>query len=390
MQDTEAGRRVGMQDEETAAPKEKEKKTSREATLKKKEFVTVMEPIQQTSQTKKLLFFFLLQAMLLMLFFTSFKLNTNDNEKVSTSRNVTDAPDEPVKIILLWTWPFGFRFPLNQCPPPLNKGCFFTANRSLYSSADAVVLHHRDVCNSREQLPNIPRPKKQYWIWFNLESPSHCPNLNLMDNLINLTMSYRVDSDIFTPYGRLLNNDGSKNFTIPEKTNLSAWAISNWNPQSRRVQYYEDLKNYLPIDVYGRLHKPLPNDNLLDTLSTYKFYLAFENSIHQDYITEKLWVNAITSGAVPVVMGPPRENYERFIPPESFIHVDDFSTAQELAAYLLELDKDDKRYQEYFNWRSSLDPAPEIPWVPHYCKICRALKEAPPYQTIPSIAKWFK
>ena len=39
-------------------------------------------------------------------------------------------------------------------------------------------------------------------------------------------------------------------------------------------------------------------------ISRHKFYLAFENSIHcNDYISEKFWRNALSSGAVPVVYG---------------------------------------------------------------------------------------
>ncbi|XP_053305209.1 3-galactosyl-N-acetylglucosaminide 4-alpha-L-fucosyltransferase FUT3-like [Spea bombifrons] len=298
---------------------------------------------------------------------------------------------EPNKVILLWTWPFGNRFPLNQCPNHLEtSGCLFTDNRELYYAADAVVIHHRDVCSSKIHLPQMPRNGKQYWIWFNLESPTHSRNLQLMNKLFNLTMSYRTDSDIFVPYGYLKKHSEIQNFTIPAKTSLVAWVVSNWNPQSRRVKFYEELKKHLTVDIYGKQHLPLPNDKKLEVLSKYKFYLSFENSVHQDYITEKLWQNALKSGTVPVVMGPPRENYERFIPPDSFIHVDDFSSPQELATYLLELDKDDKRYQQYFNWRTQFKSNGTFDWAEIYCRVCTALKDSPAYRTVPSIDKWFK
>ncbi|KAM3919380.1 4-galactosyl-N-acetylglucosaminide 3-alpha-L-fucosyltransferase FUT6-like [Leptodactylus fuscus] len=252
-------------------------------------------------------------------------------------------------------------------------------------------MRHRDVCSSRKQLPQGRRPSKQYWIWFNRESPSHSPNLSFMDNLINLTMSYRADSDIFSPYGQLEEQNGTVNFTIPKKTKLAAWAISNWNPYSKRVQYYEQLKKYLKVDIYGKKNLQLPRDSHLQTISTYKFYFAFENSIHEDYITEKLWSNALYAGSVPVVLGPPRSNYERFIPRDAFIHVDDFTSPRELASYLLKLDKDEEKYKQYFNWRSMFQVSKmEISWMDNYCKICKALKEAPSYRTIPSIKAWFK
>ena len=46
-------------------------------------------------------------------------------------------------------------------------------------------------------------------------------------------------------------------------------------------------------------------------ISHHKFYLAFENSIHcNDYISEKFWRNALSSGAVPVVYGL---GFEKFL-----------------------------------------------------------------------------
>ncbi|KAI4815354.1 hypothetical protein KUCAC02_005503 [Chaenocephalus aceratus] len=83
----------------------------------------------------------------------------------------------------------------------------------------------------------------------------------------------------------------------------------------------------------GELAGPLPEDSggsVVRLVSRYQFYLALENSQHTDYITEKLW-NAVRAGAVPVVLGPSRQNYERFLPPEAFIHVDDFPTVRGLA-----------------------------------------------------------
>ncbi|XP_077143886.1 3-galactosyl-N-acetylglucosaminide 4-alpha-L-fucosyltransferase FUT3-like [Ranitomeya variabilis] len=295
------------------------------------------------------------------------------------------------QIILLWTWPSGHTFALNDCPASIDSsGCLFTADRSLYYLANAVVFHHRDVSRSKSLLPQVPRPPHQYWVWFSLESPSNIRNISMMDNIMNLTMSYRLDSDIFIPYGRLGKLDEEQSFTIPKKIGLVAWIISNWNLKHKRHAYYLELKQHIQIDIYGKHHLPLPRHLQFLNLAKYKFYLAFENSIHEDYITEKLWANSFFIGTVPVVMGPPRKNYERFIPPDSFIHVDDFSSAKELAHYLLSLAKDDQKYQQYFNWRSSfqLVRVRDI-FEAAYCKVCKVLKEAPGYRTIPSIATWF-
>ncbi|NP_001083664.1 fucosyltransferase 6 S homeolog [Xenopus laevis] len=349
-----------------------------------------MEHKTRTLSFRNCLLFFTFQVVVAFFLFSALFQVKHGNDQTEPI-DVTSKPEEPAKIILLWTWPFGYTFPLNKCPSQFDgTGCFFTANRSLYSEAAAVVLHSRDVCSSRNQLPQAPRPPKQYWVWFTLESPSHNPNTAFMEKLINLTMSYRADSDIFTPYGWLERHDGKENFTMPAKTKLVAWVVSNWNPNSRRIKYYEELKPHLAVDIYGLQHLPLPRPKHIEILSQYKFYLAFENSIHEDYITEKLWHNALSSWALPVVLGPSRSNYERFLPPESFIHVDDFPTAKGLADYLNELDKDDNKYMQHFNWRKHLKPVAPESWNPHYCKVCKAIKDAPSYRTFPSITNWFK
>ncbi|XP_069479917.1 3-galactosyl-N-acetylglucosaminide 4-alpha-L-fucosyltransferase FUT3-like isoform X2 [Ambystoma mexicanum] len=293
-------------------------------------------------------------------------------------------------IILLWTLPFNDPFNLNQCAELFGiTGCFFTSDRRFYRNADAVIFHHADLMNRPNDLPHWPQPLNQRWIWFNLESPVHISYLDRLDNMMNLTMTYRRDSDIFTPYGWALLSKEPQNFNIPAKSRLVAWATSNWNPNLRRVHYYEELKKHLQVDVFGPGNLQLGRDEQTAVLSQYKFYLAFENSETRDYITEKLWNNALLSRTVPVVLGPTRENYERFLPAEAFIHVDDFPSAKELAEFLLALDKDDERYQKYFTWRSHYEVVGSINWQTHYCKACVFLQNNPTYKTIPSIMKWF-
>ena len=52
-------------------------------------------------------------------------------------------------------------------------------------------------------------------------------------------------------------------------------------------------------------------------------------------------------------MGARREDYEAMAPPHSFIHVDDFESPRELAAYLYRLDLDDDLYNSYFRWKGT-------------------------------------
>ncbi|XP_069823981.1 3-galactosyl-N-acetylglucosaminide 4-alpha-L-fucosyltransferase FUT3-like [Dendropsophus ebraccatus] len=301
----------------------------------------------------------------------------------------TRQADQNKLLILVWTWPFREKFPLDTCQSIYGiSGCILTADRKMQSQADAVIIHHFDIMDT-EDLPLGPRPHYQRWVWFNIEPPIMTKNLNMLDNIINLTMTYREDSDIFLPYGFLKPLKVPQVFKIPNKSKLVAWVVSQWYPGNRRTSYYEELKTHIHIDVYGKSHRQLSWTNFSSTISQYKFYLAFENCNHKDYITEKLWGNSFNTGCVPVVLGASRKNYERFIPPDSFIHVDDFPSAKELSLFLLELDKDNTRYEQYFKWRSRYMSVREIGWDKHYCKACRELQENKGYKVISSVEQWF-
>ncbi|XP_075693102.1 4-galactosyl-N-acetylglucosaminide 3-alpha-L-fucosyltransferase 9-like [Rhinoderma darwinii] len=292
-------------------------------------------------------------------------------------------------LILVWTWPFGEIFPLDTCQSFYDiSGCTLTVDRNMLGQADAVIIHHYDIQNNKD-LPRGSRPRYQRWVWFNIEPPIITENLNMLDNIINLTMTYREDSDIFHPYGFLKPLKEPQIYKIPPKSKLVSWMVSKWYPGNKRTSYYKELKKHIQIDVYGKGHQELSSDNFYSTISQYKFYLAFENSVHRDYITEKLWVNSFDVGVVPVVLGTSRENYERFIPPDSFIHVNDFPSPEKLALFLLELNTDNARYEQYFKWRSNYVPEMNTGWDSFYCKACRELQEYKGYKVIPSVEKWF-
>ena len=54
-------------------------------------------------------------------------------------------------------------------------------------------------------------------------------------------------------------------------------------------------------------------------------------------------------------MGARPEDYARASPERSYIHVDDFAGPKELADFLHKLDQDDDLYNEYFQWKVSVD-----------------------------------
>lgn len=318
------------------------------------------------------------------------------------------APDPLVSLspvtLLIWTHPFGQYRELPDCLELFQiDGCTLTDDELRYPQADAVIIHHREIATGYADLPPEPRPPAQKWIWMNFESPTHTRGLWRLGGVFNLTMSYRTDSDIFLPYGYLVplartERALQKSFALPLRGSYSskllrsrfvAWVISNWSESQARVTFYYQLRQYIQIDVFGRAGSPLPTGSVVPLAKRYLFYLALENSQHTDYITEKLW-NAVLAGAVPVVLGPSRQNYERFLPPEAFIHVDDFPSVEELAQYLLMLRRSPAQMRRHLDWRRGYGVRQPTFFNEHFCTACRAVRKTRGRtNVVTDLTRWF-
>ncbi|XP_029944250.1 alpha-(1,3)-fucosyltransferase 4-like [Salarias fasciatus] len=308
-----------------------------------------------------------------------------DSKKVRLCVDLTED-DSAETLLLVWRYREGS--PRDCWRSFQISGCTVTGDRSMYNKADAVLMRHRDVITDEEApLPPEPRPPAQKWIWFNVESPTNVPRPWKYEGIYNLTLTYREDSDIFVPLGylipkALLHKVPRASFAYPLSSSWNprpgfvAWVVSHWENRLERVHFYELLKDYIKIDLFGRAGTftlPPGRDSVVQMIRQYRFYLAFENAQHTDYITEKLW-NAVQGGAIPVVLGPSRKNYERFLPPEAFIHVDDFPTVQELAQYLLKVKDSPSLIQMHLSWREDHSVYMTSLWGEFYCTACKAVR----------------
>jgi len=177
-----------------------------------------------------------------------------------------------------------------------------------------------------------------------------------------------------------------------------------------RMNYVNEMMKTVPkLKRYGKCFnnsQHVARTRLRILLQSYKFYLAFENSLHcKDYVTEKFFENAILNNVVPVVWGTRKEDYLRIAPPHSFIHAEDFSSPAELSKYLLYLDTNDTAYREYFRWRENPEKSwedlqrevkkshPQIQTLKYrstgYEELCRKLILDHEPKTIPSLRKFF-
>lgn len=296
--------------------------------------------------------------------------------------------------ILLWHWPFGrsYRLKGNKCLEMYNiSRCFLTDNTSTLPTADVVVFHHQELSRGVSSLPlHLDRPASQRWVWLSMEPPINNANLTQLNGLFNWTMSYRRDADISIPYGKTLPGGDERGFqSAPNRSCLVSWVVSRYRPHQARAVVYQSLKEYIPIEVYGKWNnKPLSNKKLLPTVANCLFYLSFENSEAKDYISEKLWRNAFQAGTIPVVLGPSRATYEAVAPPHSFIHVADFKSTAELAAYLKHVATDSRASEEYLQWRRTHRIKTYTDWRERLCQICVKYPSLPASKVYQDLHSW--
>lgn len=75
-----------------------------------------------------------------------------------------------------------------------------------------------------------------------------------------------------------------------------------------------------------------------------------ENSVCEDYITEKLW-RSFYVGSVPIVYGSP--SVDELLPDhKTAIKVDDYATPKDLAKFITELNQNDPEYDTYLRYKT--------------------------------------
>jgi len=108
----------------------------------------------------------------------------------------------------------------------------------------------------------------------------------------------------------------------PPKTKLCSVVCSNkavTKGHRRRLAFVERLKQEFgdQIDVFGRGFREVKDKD--EALADYRFHIAIENSVHEDYWTEKL-ADPFLRGCFPIYAGCP--NLSRYFPSDSYAHID--------------------------------------------------------------------
>lgn len=333
--------------------------------------------------------------------------------------------------------------PFKNCQ---EKRCYvfkpFKYSQAPLERSDAVLVHAPDLFNlpSRQVYKRNP---KQIWLYYSMESQtrtacsSHYSYKDL-DGWFNLTATFKQDSDIVTDYrpfpswqSIFYRDDYINQYTkwlqasqIESKHEAKVmWLVSNCVTRSRREDYIKELAKYIKIDVYGKCGKqfgsslnvmPDPcaqNKTLecnIDLFTRYKFYLAFENCLCNDYITEKFWrfytpEYLFRVDIVPIVRGARAKQYQNLAYENdrmSFINADDFQSPRELASYLNKLISDRSLFMRHMKWklnminRFSQSPIKQninLESKSLFCEVCARLYDPSFMESTKTvdISKWF-
>nr|CAH0111096.1 unnamed protein product [Daphnia galeata] len=334
------------------------------------------------------------------------------------------------KTILFWTPYYNrsdYTFGLGQ-NPFIEFGCkvtncFTTTDRTLANQSDAIIFHALQF--SQRDLPAHRHPHQRF-IFFLYETIPNTsipcvgkclPSSQYKPHYFNWTMTHRRDSDVYVaePYGAI----APKYWTLPNqlpdelppdtlpanpavllnrnyphlanRTKMVAWFASHCPTHSQREDYVKELSNFIDVDIYGKCGTmeclPRNSHRCESLLDNYKFYLAAENSLCPDYVSEKFY-RALTNDIVPIVYGG--ADYTQYAPPHSFINIADFKSPKDLADYLKLLDTNDALYMEYFQWKKhyAVVRSPKKGW----CDLCAKLNDPNLEKKIKSyedVAEWW-
>ncbi|XP_027626359.1 alpha-(1,3)-fucosyltransferase 10 isoform X2 [Tupaia chinensis] len=290
-------------------------------------------------------------------------------KEVLTWDGLTELGPENVPVMLWWSPLTGDTGRLGQCGA---DACFFTINRTYlhHPMTKALLFYGTDF--SINSLP-LPRKAHHDWALFHEESPKnnyklfHEPVITLFNH--TATFSRHSHLPLTTQYLEGVHVLRSLRYLVPlqAKNHLRrtlaplVYVQSDCDPPSDRDSYVRELMTYIEVDSYGaclrnrelplQLQNPasMDADGFYRIIAQYKFILAFENAVCDDYITEKLW-RPLKLGVVPVYYGSP--SVADWLPSNrSVILVSEFPHPRELARYIRRLDQDDRLYEAYVEWK---------------------------------------
>ncbi|XP_026272209.1 alpha-(1,3)-fucosyltransferase 10 [Frankliniella occidentalis] len=296
--------------------------------------------------------------------------NVPVHHHITNKFSLNDVDD----LVLVWWTPFtGNTGSFIECG---NLKCFITEDRRFqHHSKFQMFLFY----GSNLEIWDLPLPRKDQHIWslFHEESPKNIPFLSHQEgiSLFNFTATFSRFSDVplTLQYVQSFESLTDLQYYVPlsKKNELLQYLSpvlyvqSDCDTPLDRDKYVQNLMRYISVDSYGTcLHnKDLPesmsnpmesmtSEEFLHFTAQYKFTIAFENAVCEDYITEKLW-RPLTVGSVPIYLGSP--SVQDWLPSQnSAVLAINFSSPKELASHISVLNSNDEEYLSLLSHKESV------------------------------------
>ncbi|CAJ0588730.1 unnamed protein product [Cylicocyclus nassatus] len=274
-----------------------------------------------------------------------------------------------------------------------------TASAYLFHGPNIVLTdlpaqgpNHLNILIAREsplQLKKINSLQQASRSYYNNPLQSLFAKEELPRNYFNITITYKRSSRYFFPYGQLVpispGDSRDSIFTKEEvrialKKKKNGVLFYNCNTSSETL-YLENIRKLGATEIIeedkcerrisagisagSALCKPDCSSN--DLVATHRFYIAFEDDICDDFISEKFY-DQFSQLLVPIVRK--RRIYrDAGVPRHSFIAVDDFDNFEDLREYLELLRRNDTEYLRYFEWTNDFRK-PNTYRTDVLCKLC--------------------
>lgn len=178
-----------------------------------------------------------------------------------------------------------------------------------------------------------------------------CPDFNLCDYAIGselLTFGDRYFRfPFFYLYPEICMKMEKKHLVadLSVKQSFCSFVYSNDQADPLRERMFRELSKYKAVDSGGGYKNNIGGrcENKLLFEQTHKFSIAFENSSHPGYATEKI-ADSFAAGCVPIYWGDP--NIEDYFNSEAFINVMKFPDLESAIQRVQEIDQDEKTYEK--------------------------------------------
>jgi alpha-1,3-fucosyltransferase 10 len=233
--------------------------------------------------------------------------------------------------------------------------CAFSTDPADLGAADVVVVH----LPTAPPLGDFEKRPGQTWVAWSMESDVTVPLMRDEQAMaiFDLEASYRRSADFWCPY---FGPSSREDLLAAPQPKTAPYPVAHFqsNPYDRsgRTWWLAELIRRIKVASYGAFLPTMPEagtfktrEQRLAVCARHKFTLAFENSISDDYVSNKLF-EAWIAGSVPVYLGA--RNVAQFAPSKrSYVDVTDFDGPVELARYLNHLAGHDDEYEEYLEWK---------------------------------------